>query len=74
MSDNMNTSPFNWGQALKVEVGDLTNQGNGGATGATKAPASPIPAGRYAAFVQQIKHGTFKTGSYGVRCYSDLCH
>jgi hypothetical protein len=62
MSD-LNTSRYNWGEQLKVEVGDLTNINT--STGARK-PSSPIPEGRYAAFLQEVKIGTFKSGSYGV--------
>ena len=56
---------YNWGDALKVEVGDLTPK-SGSTSGANRAPLAPLPAGRYAAFVKEIKHGTFKKGSYGL--------
>jgi hypothetical protein len=61
---NTNTSPVNWGEMLKVEVGDLTPKAGSGTTGRTPAPI--IPAGRHAAFLQEVKHGAFKTGSYGM--------
>lgn len=62
MSDNLNTSRYNWGEQLKVEVGDLSNINS--ATG-DKRPSTPIPEGRFAAFLQGVKIGTFKSGSYG---------
>lgn len=61
----MNTNKYDWGAALKVEVGDLAPREGDNNNGEKKALA-PIAAGRYPAFVQEIKHGTFKTGSYGI--------
>lgn len=62
---SLNTTKYDWGNALKVEVGDLT-KATGGNAGNSKASTGPLPIGRYAAFLQEVKHGTFKTGSYGL--------
>jgi hypothetical protein len=62
----LNTNKYNWGEQLKVEVGDLTSRGGASSYGGSKAPSGPIPVGRHAAFLQEVKHGSFKTGSYGV--------
>lgn len=54
---------YNWGEELKVQVGDLSN---GSATAMSDAPKAPIPAGTHPGFLQEVKHGTFKSGSYGM--------
>jgi hypothetical protein len=60
----LNTNKYDWGNELKVEIGDLSKVGGQGSTGTgTKGPITP---GRYAAFLQEVKNGTFKSGSYGV--------
>lgn len=61
----LNTSKYNWGEQLKVDIGDLTPKA-GGMGGAGGKPSTPIPTGRHSAFLQEVKHGSFKTGSYGV--------
>lgn len=60
----MNINKYNWGEALKVELENLPTESSN--TGGEKKALPPIEPGRYAAFVQEVKHGTFKTGSYGV--------
>lgn len=62
---NLTTSKYNWAEQLKVDVGDLTQSGSNTAIG-DKTPRAPIAPGRYAGFLQEVKHGTFKTGSYGM--------
>jgi len=64
---SINTNKFNWGEALKVEVGDLSGPGTA-ANGSGKGGAGkgPMPTGTFAAFVKEVKHGTFKKGSYGI--------
>lgn len=69
MSENKNTaSTYNWGEELKVEVGDLTSRAasNSAAGKGAKKSFAPLPTGRHAAFVQTVQHGTFKSGSYGL--------
>jgi Protein of unknown function (DUF669) len=56
---------YNWGEALKADVSAMVQNG-GNNSGGERTPAKPIAPGRYAAFIQAIKHGTFKTGSYGL--------
>lgn len=63
-STTLTTSKYNWAEQLKVEVGDLS-QTKTTATG-ERAPLKPIAAGRYPGFLQEVKHGSFKTGSYGM--------
>lgn len=59
----LNTNKYDWGNELKVEVGDLSGVQSSGGAGASKGPITP---GRYAAFLQEVKNGTFKSGSYGI--------
>lgn len=59
----LNTTPYNWGEALKADVNDVTLVTNNSNTGNAKGPITP---GKYAAFLQEVKHGTFKKGSYGL--------
>lgn len=61
---SLNTSKYNWGEQLKVDVADVAPKGSFG--GGNRAPMGPIPIGRHSGFLQEVKHGTFKTGSYGV--------
>lgn len=57
----LNTSKYNWGEQLKVDIGDITPKAS-----ANRAASGPIPVGRHEGFLQEVKHGSFKTGSYGV--------
>ena|ERR1700692_2153298 len=57
---------FNWGEALKVDVSSSMQNNTSGSGGGNGAPAKPLLPGRYAAYIQAIKHGTFKTGAYGI--------
>jgi hypothetical protein len=59
----LNTNKYDWGNELKVEIGDLSGAGAPSSTGASKGP---IPPGRYAGFLQEVRNGTFKSGSYGI--------
>lgn len=54
------SNKYNWGEALKADVSSMVKTGNEG------GGPEPIAPGRYSAFIQAIKHGTFKTGAYGL--------
>ncbi len=59
----LNTSSYNWGEQLKVDIGDLQSNSGSSRSGGN---SGPIPVGRHPGFLQEVKHGTFKTGSYGI--------
>src|SRR5271166_3520858 len=61
----LNTSGYNWGEALKVDIGDLKNVST--AAGGTRPPLKPVAPGRYAAFLQEAKPTTYKTGAFGIK-------
>lgn len=63
---SLNTSQYNWGEQLKGAVKELPSKPGGSFGGGNKPPSGPIPVGKHAGFVESIKHGTFKTGSYGI--------
>jgi|SRR5271165_4564108 len=58
----INTTKFNYAEELKVEVGDLSSaQASNGS-----APSTPLPVGRFPAFLQGIQQETYKSGSSGI--------
>jgi|SRR5271165_485431 len=61
----LNTSKYNWGEELKVDINDAKTVAAAEA-GSAGTPRGPIAPGTYSAFLQEVKHGTFKTGSYGM--------
>lgn len=59
----LTTNRFNWGEELKSAANDISisasAQGGGNSQG-------PVAIGNHPAFLQEVKHGTFKSGSYGL--------